>query len=60
MTGPASVLELMVFTLARDIRDGETAFVGGVIAEIPLAACLLAQRLHAPNLTLYTVNAPGP
>ncbi len=57
MTGPASVLELMVFTLARDIRDGETAFVGGVIAEIPLAACLLAQRLHAPNLTLYTVNA---
>ncbi len=57
MSDSATALELMVFALARDISDGELAFVGGVVSEIPHAACLLAQRLHAPNLTIYTVNA---
>src|SRR3990172_9590238 len=58
-----SPYELMSIILARQFRDGDVGFAGGATNEIPIAACLLAQRMHAPNLTLMMppgcVN-PGP
>ena len=38
--------ELMVAQAAREIRDGETVFVG---MRLPLIAFVLAKRTHAPN-----------
>jgi glutaconate CoA-transferase, subunit B len=46
-----SVDELMTVVMARELRDGDIA-VTGASSLVPVAACLLAQRLHAPNLTL--------
>jgi glutaconate CoA-transferase subunit B len=48
-----SVDELMTVLLARELRDGDLA-VTGASSLVPVAACLLAQRTHAPNLTLIT------
>lgn len=45
--------ELMTVLLARELRDGDLA-VTGASSLVPVAACLLAQRMHAPNLTLIT------
>lgn len=42
---------VMAAALARDIPDGSFALCG-MHGEIGLAACLLAQRTHAPNLWL--------
>ncbi len=47
--------ELMAVELARDLRDGEVGRVGAA-CQVPLAACLLAQRLHAPSLTVILPN----
>jgi glutaconate CoA-transferase subunit B len=45
------VARLLACVLARELRDGEiVAF--GLHAELLLAAALLAQRLHAPNLAI--------
>ena len=41
-----SLGELMVAAAAREIRDGEWAFVG---MRLPLLAFLVAKRLHAPR-----------
>ena len=43
-------LELMAVVFARDLQDGEV----GVAAYFPalFAACLLAQKMHAPRLTI--------
>ena len=41
--------ELMAVVMARAFRDGEVVVMGAVPA-LPLAACLLARRRHAPNL----------
>jgi glutaconate CoA-transferase, subunit B len=41
--------ELMVCQAARQLRDGETVFVG---IGLPNLACNLARRLHAPGLVL--------
>ncbi|HEX6510868.1 MAG TPA: CoA transferase, partial [Chloroflexota bacterium] len=46
-----STAELMVVALARELRDGDLAMTGAT-SEVPVAACLLAQQLQAPNLTL--------
>lgn len=59
-----SLAELMTVVLARTLRDGEVGDVGAV-SEIPMAACMLARRLHAPNLTWVggasgIVNSEGP
>jgi glutaconate CoA-transferase subunit B len=48
-----SLDELMTVLLARELRDGDLA-VTGASSLVPVAACLLAQRTHAPNLTLIT------
>ncbi|HEX2171827.1 MAG TPA: CoA-transferase [Dehalococcoidia bacterium] len=45
--------ELMAIVIARDLEDGLVG-MSGANSEIPVAASLLAQRLHAPNLTLLT------
>ncbi len=45
------VAQTLACVLARELRDGEiVAF--GLHAELMLAAALLAQRLHAPNLVI--------
>jgi glutaconate CoA-transferase, subunit B len=45
------VPHLMAAVFARDIPDGSFALCG-MHSEVGLAACLLAQRTHAPNLSL--------
>ena len=48
-TGPYTASELLAVMSARLLRDGETVFAG---VGIPLLAATLAQRLHAPGLTI--------
>jgi glutaconate CoA-transferase subunit B len=49
--GRLDVARLLACVVARELRDGEiVAF--GLHAELLLAAALLAQRLHAPNLAI--------
>jgi glutaconate CoA-transferase subunit B len=43
----------MTVLLARELRNGDLA-VTGASSLVPVAACLLAQRMHAPDLTLIT------
>lgn len=55
--------ELMAVVLARNFRDGEVVVMGAV-PSLPLAACRLAQRRHAPGLWWIvggsaTVNSPA-
>jgi glutaconate CoA-transferase subunit B len=56
-----SATELMTVVMARELRNGDLA-VTGASSLVPVAACLLAQRLHAPDLTLIlpsgVVNPP--
>ena len=48
-----STRELMACVLATHLRDGEIVIIGGA-SPVPMAAALLAQLTHAPNLTLLT------
>jgi glutaconate CoA-transferase subunit B len=48
----AHALEVMAVVLARELRDGELVVAGGVRSAVPTAAAFLAQRSHAPNLTV--------
>lgn len=52
-TEPVTPLELVAIALSRELRDGELYIVGGA-SPVPLAAGLLAQATHAPNLTVLT------
>jgi glutaconate CoA-transferase subunit B len=48
---PGGIERLLACVLARELRDGDiVAF--GLHAELLLAAALVAQRLHAPNLVI--------
>jgi glutaconate CoA-transferase, subunit B len=47
--GSYTASELIAVTSARLLRDGEVVFAG---VGIPLLAATLAQRLHAPDLTI--------
>jgi glutaconate CoA-transferase, subunit B len=51
MTGAPTADELMTVLLARELRNGDLA-VTGASSLVPVAACLLAQQAHAPDLTL--------
>jgi glutaconate CoA-transferase subunit B len=42
-------IELMICCAARELEDGKTVAVG---TGLPCAAAMLAQRTHAPNLTI--------
>lgn len=46
-----SVAEFLAILLARDLKDGERG-AAGAAALIPMAAILLARRLHAPSLEI--------
>jgi len=50
-TPPRDVARLLTCVVARELRDGEVVAFG-LNAELLLAAALLAQRLHAPNLRI--------
>ncbi len=49
MTERYSLMELMVCVAARQLEDGKTAVIG---TGMPLAAAMLAQKTHAPNLII--------
>ncbi|MGH2558152.1 MAG: CoA-transferase subunit beta [Thermomicrobiales bacterium] len=51
----AGAREVMAVAMARLLRDGETVF-HGVASPLPMVAILLAQRLHAPNLTYLNIS----
>jgi glutaconate CoA-transferase subunit B len=51
--GAVSERELMACVLADRLNDDEILIVGGA-STVPMAAGLLAQHTHAPNLTLLT------
>ena len=53
---PFSTGELLAVVLARDLGDGEKAIIG-TNSDIQVAACNLAQHMHAPNL--WWVSGPG-
>ncbi len=46
--------ELILVTLARQLRDGERVFTG-VASPVQMLATLLAQATHAPNLLYFTI-----
>lgn len=53
-----STEELMVLMTAKELQDGEIAFVG---IGLPLLAGMVAQNLHAPNLIIvYESGCIGP
>jgi len=59
-----SIQELITIIFARDIKDGELGILGASAA-IPMAACKLAQQIHAPNMNWISggsgiVNPRGP
>ena len=49
--GRGEVARLLACVVARELRDGEVVAFG-LHAELLLAAALLAQRMHAPNLRI--------
>lgn len=53
MSPPPDVI--MVVTLARLLRNGETVF-HGVASPIPMVAILLARRTHAPDLIYLNIT----
>ncbi|MCW5881893.1 MAG: CoA-transferase [Anaerolineae bacterium] len=59
MTTPAPTslaqANMMAVALARLLRDGERVF-HGVASPLPMVACLLAQRLHAPRLVYLNIT----
>ncbi|MEQ8201973.1 MAG: CoA-transferase, partial [Syntrophomonadaceae bacterium] len=55
-----SMPELMAATVAREIRDGELAFIG---VGMPLMAATVAKFTHAPNFNMmveYGAMGPAP
>lgn len=48
---PATPLEIMATTIARDLRDGEWVEVGANLP-VPRAGALLAHLMHGPNMTV--------
>jgi glutaconate CoA-transferase subunit B len=51
-------MELMVCVAARQLEDGKTAVIG---TGMPLAASMLAQKTHAPNLiTMFEAGGVAP
>src|SRR5260370_41845078 len=49
--GGVTARERMSIAISRELADGEVVLTGAASA-VPLAACLLAQALHAPSLTI--------
>jgi glutaconate CoA-transferase subunit B len=49
VSGPVTPTEVLAVLGARQLRDGQTVFTG---VGAPMLASVLAQRLHAPSLTM--------
>jgi glutaconate CoA-transferase, subunit B len=53
-----NLMELMVCVAARQLEDGKTAVIG---TGMPLAAAMLAQKTHSPNLiTMFEAGSVAP
>ncbi len=52
---PIEQADMMAVALARRLRDGERVF-HGVASPLPMVACLIAQRLHAPRLVYLNIT----
>lgn len=50
-----SLTELMIVEGSRYLEDGQVVFIG---TGLPMAACLLAQMTHAPNLIAIAETGP--
>jgi glutaconate CoA-transferase subunit B len=72
MTGPATLYERLAVVLSHAVADGEVCFTGLTTGQatatygalVPFMGMALAQRLHAPNLTILLAGwchnpAPG-
>ena len=46
-----TLVELMIYNAGLEVRDGELVMVG---QGVPMVACGLAKKFHAPNATLLT------
>ncbi len=46
---PVNPLEMVAYTLSRQLEDNEIVFVG---TGLPMVAAILAKKTHAPNITL--------
>jgi glutaconate CoA-transferase subunit B len=58
MAAGYSLMELMVCVAARQLEDGKTAVIG---TGMPLAAAMLAQKTHSPNLiTMFEAGSVAP
>ncbi|MGE5249048.1 MAG: CoA-transferase subunit beta [Bacteroidota bacterium] len=58
MAARYSLMELMVCVAARQLEDGKTAVIG---TGMPLAAAMLAQKTHSPNLiTMFEAGSVAP
>ena len=56
--GRYNLMELMVCVAARQLEDGKTAVIG---TGMPLAAAMLAQKTHSPNLiTMFEAGGVAP
>ncbi len=52
--------ELMISLMAREIKDGDRV-LQGLYSPMPMIACLLAKKLHAPNMVYFnTADAVDP
>jgi glutaconate CoA-transferase subunit B len=66
--GDYTLNELLVVTAAKELRDGDLAFVGvgtagrafTLAVGIPIASARLAQMTHAPNIAIYWGNLLSP
>jgi glutaconate CoA-transferase, subunit B len=55
-TLPYTPEELMVVLISREVRDFETIGVGAA-SPIPAAGCILAEQLHAPQVTIIILGS---
>lgn len=53
----ASPVEMMIYLLAREVRNGELTAIG-TLSPIPAAAAYLAQMTHAPKARLLVLDSP--
>ncbi len=55
---PANPLEMLAYSLSRQVNDHEVIFIG---TGLPMVAAILAKKTHAPNITLvYESGAQDP
>jgi acyl CoA:acetate/3-ketoacid CoA transferase beta subunit len=53
---PYTPIEMMIIAAAREIRDGETVFMG---TYWPIPSVMLAKKTHAPHITIMVEGGLG-